>query len=622
MRRRKQRSLLLRLVGLSLAVAALGGAATALLAAHGTSGQPRDAPAGDAPLPATDGDILDALYTYADEHPRWHGVESLVRDLATDTGRRIALTDPDGTTIADSALLLGDRRTGLPPAPAARIDASYPPTPDITPVPTLVARAPGRELGFHGWQLTEAERRQRQTLVEQAADCARRTGRSGTANRPERTRHRAEGTAGPGSVDAGARPSVSPCVPAALLAPSAASRRLQAEIVEHTTACLDERGLAYVVRDGAVQPATTKSPGWTQCVDTAQVEAKRPYVAAPADLYLGESDRFDPFSREGRWRTVTTAAVVLLVTAVSTALAGRRLVRPVRTLTRAVRRMAAGDHTARVPPVRGNDEITRLTDAFNTMAASIDTANRQHRAMVGDVAHELRTPLANVRSYLEAAQDGVLPLDPDLIHSLVEESSLLERLVADLQDLALADAGMLRIHPEETDATDLAEQAVAAHRAGAQASGVDLRLTASGPVTVRADPVRLRQALGNLVSNAVRHTQGGSVEVTVDGYEDDERGDTVTLTVADTGSGIAPEHLPHVFDRLYRADPARSRSTGGAGLGLAIATHLVEAHHGHIEVTSAPGAGSTFTIRLPAKGPPECPTPGTRQAHRRGQPAG
>jgi two-component sensor histidine kinase len=187
----------------------------------------------------------------------------------------------------------------------------------------------------------------------------------------------------------------------------------------------------------------------------------------------------------------------------------------------------------------------------------------------------------------------VLPLDRTLVGSLIEESALLERLVADLQDLALADAGMLALHPEERDAADLAEATVAAHRAQADVSGVDLHLTTT-PAVVHADPARIRQALGNLVSNAIRHTPpGGTVTVAVG-----ESSDAVTLTVSDTGSGIAGEHLPHIFDRLYRVDPSRSRATGGSGLGLAITKHLVEAHGGRLEVTSTPGTGSTFTIRL------------------------
>jgi two-component system, OmpR family, sensor histidine kinase BaeS len=165
----------------------------------------------------------------------------------------------------------------------------------------------------------------------------------------------------------------------------------------------------------------------------------------------------------------------------------------------------------------------------------------------------------------------------------------------------LADAGVLRIHPEERDAADLAGQAVAAHRARADASGVAVRVDAPpGPVPVLADPARLRQALGNLVSNAVTHTPpGGTVVVAVRGRGRGRSGDGVLLTVTDTGRGIAAEHLPRVFDRFYRADPSRSRTTGGSGLGLAITKHLVEAHGGTIEAASTPGRGSVFTIRLP-----------------------
>lgn len=291
---------------------------------------------------------------------------------------------------------------------------------------------------------------------------------------------------------------------------------------------------------------------------------KRQYVAAPADLYLGESDRFDPFAPDGWWRTVTTAAAVLLAVVVVTMLAGQR-----------------------------------LAAAFTMMVDSITSIDRQRRALVSDVAHELRTPLANVRSHLEAAQDGVLPLDHDLVGSLIEESALLERIVADLHDLALADAGMLRIHPEERDAADLAEQAVAAHRARAEACEVDLTVSRADPLTVYLDPARLRQALGNLVSNAIRHTPpGGTVTVTVTG-----EADAVVFTVSDNGSGIAEEHLPHIFDRFYRADP-----TAGGGLGLAITKHLVEAHGGHVTATSTPGEGATFTIRVPPRPPHGPPT--------------
>jgi two-component system sensor histidine kinase BaeS len=313
-------------------------------------------------------------------------------------------------------------------------------------------------------------------------------------------------------------------------------------------------------------------------------------VAVPAELYLGESDRFDPFSPDGRWRTAAAVAAVLLVAVAVAVPAGRRLAHPIGALTAAARRMADGDRATRVP-VRGDDEVTRLATAFNTMADAIARTDERRRALVGDVTHELRSPLANLRGHLEAVQDGVLAVDPALVASLLEEQELLEHLVADLHDLALADAGALRVHPEERQAADLAEQAVTAHRARAAASAVDLRVEAGDePLVVHADPARLRQALGNLVSNAIRHTPaGGSVVVAVRGHPD-----AVEFTVTDTGSGIPAAHLPHVFDRFYRA-----RATGGSGLGLAIAKHLVEAHAGTLTAESTEGSGSTFTLRLP-----------------------
>jgi two-component system sensor histidine kinase BaeS len=561
LRRKGYRSLLTKLLWLSLGVATVAVSATALLATYGTG----ERPAIGASLLETDSEILSALYTYANEHRSWDEVGPLVRELAERTGRRIAVTTPEGEQVADSA-----DATGRPATPAARIDATTRPNEDITAQPNVVvpdpARGPG--LAFYVWQLTEQEQRERQPLADEAANCLRHTGTGG----PKRaTRHYADGPGAPLS---------NPCIPAALVAQSSASRAMNERAEELTNACLDEH-----------DPAPN-SPEWTQCADTALTEAKRPYVAPPANLYLGESDRFDPFSPTGWWRTAMTVAAVLLAATVVTVLAGRRLLRPIHTLTTAAQRMAAGDRAAQVP-AQGNDEVTRLATAFNTMADAIASTERQHKALVSDVAHELRTPLANVRSHLEAAKDGVLPLDPALVRSLIEESALLERLVADLQDLALADAGMLRMHPEERDGADLAEQAVAAHRAKAEASGVEL-LFAAEPVVVHADPARLRQAIGNLVTNAIRHTPpGGMVSVTVTGTAD-----TAVFTVTDTGSGIAAEHLPHIFDRLYRADPSRTQTTGGNGLGLAITKHLVEAHHGQVEATSTPGEGSTFTIRL------------------------
>lgn len=585
-----RRSLLPRLIGLSLAVAALAVSATAVLATYGTGDQLRDELAADASLLSTDSDILARLHTYANEHRDWDGVEALVRELAEGTGRRIALTAPDGEPFVDSAVLLGDTAAELPPTPAATIDATRPAPATGGMMPNVVVREPslGVNIGFYVWQLTEEERRQRQVHVDGALDCLRDTA-------DERAVPNRRHVAGQGEGE----PAADPCVPAAVFAPSEAGRALDERTVDLAIPCLTEHDLAYEVTTDstgarALRPRQAASPRWVGCLENARAEAKEPYVAAPADLYLGESDRFDPFSPDGWWRTAATVAAVLLVAAAVTVPAGRRLVHPIRALTVAARRVADGDRATRVP-VHGNDEVARLAAAFNTMADAIASTDRQRRTLVSDVAHELRTPLANIRSHLEAVQDEVLPLDPALVGSLLEEQALLERLVTDLHDLALADAGMLRVHPEERQAADLVEQAVAAHRARAESCEVDLRVAAVRSTVVHADPARLRQALGNLVSNAIRHTPaGGSVVVTVR-----EHADAVEFVVADTGTGITAEHLPHVFDRFYRADPSRSRATGGSGLGLAITKYLVEAHAGTLTVASTPGRGSTFTIRLP-----------------------
>jgi two-component system sensor histidine kinase BaeS len=260
--------------------------------------------------------------------------------------------------------------------------------------------------------------------------------------------------------------------------------------------------------------------------------------------------------------------------------------------------MTNGDHAARVP-VSGRDEVARLGHAFNAMAESIQHHDFQRKAMVSDVAHELRTPLANIKGYLVASEDGVVPLDRELVTSLLEEAGLLERLVVDLQDLALADAGKLRVHPELRDLSELAQQVVAAHRSAAEAADVTLTAETHGPAPAVVDYARIRQAVGNLVSNAIRFTPAdGKVVVGVRRV-----GDGYNVTVVDNGTGIEAEHLPHLFDRFYRAEHSRSRTTGGSGLGLAITKHLVEAHDGTISVTSRPSHGSTFTIHLPSRPP-------------------
>jgi two-component system sensor histidine kinase BaeS len=211
--------------------------------------------------------------------------------------------------------------------------------------------------------------------------------------------------------------------------------------------------------------------------------------------------------------------------------------------------------------------------------------------MVSDVSHELRTPLSNVRGWVEAAQDGVVEPDSELLASLHEESLHLQRLVDDLHDLSLGDAGELRLEVGTIELAAFLEQVATAFRPQATAAGVGISVDCVPGAVLRADPVRLRQAVGNLVANAVRHTgSGGRVEL---------HGRPDSITVADDGEGIPPDELPHVFDRFRRVDPSRSRATGGSGLGLAIVRQIAEAHGGTATIASEPGLGTQVTLELP-----------------------
>jgi two-component system OmpR family sensor kinase/two-component system sensor histidine kinase BaeS len=291
------------------------------------------------------------------------------------------------------------------------------------------------------------------------------------------------------------------------------------------------------------------------------------------------------------WAALLAAALSLVLGI----LVSRLLTAPLGRLTRAAQAVAGGDLSQRVA-VRSQDEIGELSQAFNGMTASLAEAETLRKNLMADVAHELRTPLTVVQGNLQAILDGVYPLEMAQVASLYDETRLLTRLVDDLHDLALADAGQLRLERAPVDLAALARSTVDHFAPAASAAGVVLELEAEEDVPpVEGDAGRLAQVLRNLLANALRHTPaGGRVTVRLE-----RSGGTVRLQVADTGSGIAPEDLPHVFDRFYRSEKSRGRGTGGAGLGLAIARQLVTAHGGRIEVASPPGAGTTFTIWLP-----------------------
>jgi two-component system sensor histidine kinase BaeS len=246
-------------------------------------------------------------------------------------------------------------------------------------------------------------------------------------------------------------------------------------------------------------------------------------------------------------------------------------------------------------PVAGRDEIGHLATVLNDLSERRDRSERQRKAMISDIAHELRNPTTNIQTWLEAAEDGVTPTDRHLLALLLDETSQLSRILDDLRDLAAADAGTLRIHPEPFRLGDVLGVAVEAHRGAAEAGRVQLTTLFDPRATVLADPVRLRQVAGNLLSNAVRHTPPGGTVALRAGVT----GPDLVIEVSDTGTGIAPDDLPYIFDRFWRADRSRGRDTGGSGLGLAIVRDLAAAHGGTVNAVSTLAAGTTVTVRVP-----------------------
>jgi len=297
------------------------------------------------------------------------------------------------------------------------------------------------------------------------------------------------------------------------------------------------------------------------------------------------------------------AALLATVVAVGlSVLLAHQIASPVRRLTRAAREVARGNLSQRVD-VSSQDEIGELAAAFNAMADQLQRNELARRHMAADVAHELNTPLSVIRGNLEAMLDGVVPVERDQVASLYEESLLLSRLIADLRDLSLAEAGQLKLQRFRENVNSLIRRAAERLQPQVEAKGVTLQVEVYEdlpPVLVDGD--RIVQVLANLLSNALRYTpSGGVITVGARRYGGAAGGGSsvVEITVSDTGAGIPAEDLRHVFDRFYRADHSRSRSTGGSGLGLAIVQQLVQAHGGKVWAESEEGRGSTFHFTLP-----------------------
>jgi signal transduction histidine kinase len=269
----------------------------------------------------------------------------------------------------------------------------------------------------------------------------------------------------------------------------------------------------------------------------------------------------------------------------------RRTTAPLADVMEAVSRLAAGDYEARVPQ-RGPADVRELVRAVNSLAERLQSSEQTRRNLFADVAHELRTPLSVIRGNAEGLLDGLYPADQPHLMPIVDETLVMTRLLDDLMTLSTAEAGALSLHREPLDPGALVEDVVAAF--GPAAAGAEVSLAAdiaAGLPVVEVDPVRLREVLANLIANALHHTPaGGSVRVGARA----EPGAGLVISVRDTGSGIAAEDLPHIFDRFRKSPQSR-----GAGLGLAIAKAIVQAHGGEIGAESQPGRGTAIYFTLP-----------------------
>jgi len=493
--------------------------------------------------------ITNGLRGYGETHGTWEGVPSLVLELGDRTGQRIHLATQDGVVVSDT-----DTLEGITARPLGTSATLVDPRPklDLTEVPEPFGAT------------TKAASNYRAGV--RFAACLTRAGyivQKGTG---------------------------------ALGIPTFESRDAEPLTIKECSlrsATTDRENALIQQRILACRDPDIGGPATVACLSQAFTDLIGEVGPVPLLVTLGFAG--EPQTPLSVGPILAAVGGVALLALAGTALLSRRVLRPIASLTDAAGRLGRGDLASRVAVV-GSDEVAELGRSFNRMADSLQRGEERQRRLVADVAHELRTPLANLRGYLEALKDGVIAPDPELFASLHEEAVLQQRIVNDLQDLALAEAGTLAYHRGTIDMAEVLETTRAAHHAVAESAGVRLAVATPGPAQVYADPDRLRQVLGNLVTNALRATSaGGSVTLssTVDGT-------AVVIRVADTGTGIAPAALPHVFDRFWRADSARGRRTGGSGLGLSIARQIVTDHGGTITVASKLGVGTTFTITLPA----------------------
>ncbi|MDO8717128.1 MAG: ATP-binding protein, partial [Dehalococcoidales bacterium] len=314
------------------------------------------------------------------------------------------------------------------------------------------------------------------------------------------------------------------------------------------------------------------------------------------------SAEVDFLSRVNRslWVTGLVAAAIALLAGLFLT---RQITRPVRALTRGAREISRGNLSYRVK-AESRDELGELVQTFNTMSSNLAASEQSRRRMTADIAHELRTPLTIVEGTVDGMLDGVFEPDREHLVTIKEQAALLTRLISDLRELSLAEAGQLKLELAPDDIVRLVRGKLEQVELTARDKGISLKLEAEDNLSpIEIDHMRIEQVVANLLTNAIHHTSpGGIITVSVKvatPFADNQRG--ILISVVDTGEGIAAEHLPHIFERFYRVSDSRSRSEGGTGLGLAIVKHLVLAHQGRVWAESEFGKGSRFSVFLPLK---------------------
>ena len=354
------------------------------------------------------------------------------------------------------------------------------------------------------------------------------------------------------------------------------------------------RGLAWRIALVGIGSALVAVGIITAGVLTVGSEALAHLMMEHGETAADSYAMFDDSIRDVLWMATIIAIVAGVILAI---VLSRMIARPLADIGAAARRLAGGDLSTRVPRA-APDELASLADSFNQMAAELEESERQRRDIIANTAHELRTPLTNLEGYLEAIRDGVIEPDASTYESLLEETERLVRLARSLDDLAIGDAANKTAHPVEIDLATLLNAAAELARPTFEARRLRLERHWAQPLPATADPDQVAQVLANLLQNAARYASAGGVVM----LAAEQRGDSVLVSVTNSGESIPAEDLPRLFERFYRVEKSRDRARGGVGIGLAIVKQLVEGWGGRVGAESSSGL-TRFWFSLPQRGP-------------------